>query len=235
VMPITYVNSDAELKAFCGRHGGLVCTSSNAVQALGWAFSQRPRVLFFPDQHLGRNTAKRLGISLEEMVVWDPGRPLGGHTAAAVHGARVFLWNGACNVHQRFLPEHIAAWRARVPDVRVIVHPECMMEVVDLADEAGSTAYIIKRVEESAPGTKWAIGTESNLVNRLKHDHSDRDINVLSPRPSYCSGMNNTTLESLSELLQSLCARNVKNAVSVPTDVAQSAKVALERMLEVSR
>ncbi|MDY7077280.1 MAG: quinolinate synthase NadA, partial [Chloroflexota bacterium] len=168
VMPVTYVNSAANLKAFCGRHGGIVCTSSNAQDVLAWALARRPRVLFFPDQHLGRNTAKRMGIPLEKMLLWNPNRPFGGHDSQALRQARIFLWRGWCAVHQRFLPADVTAWRARAPDIQVIVHPECTVEVVDLADEAGSTATIIRRVDESPPGTKWAIGTEFNLVNRLK-------------------------------------------------------------------
>jgi len=235
VMPITYVNSTAELKAFCGEHGGLACTSSNASEALSWALARRPRVLFFPDQHLGRNTAKRSGVSLDEMVLWDSSKSYGGRTPGDLQKARVFLWNGLCNVHQRFLPEHVVAWRARDPDIRIIVHPECKMEVVDLADEAGSTAYIIKRVEESPPGTRWAIGTESNLVNRLKDEHPDQFIETLSPRPNYCGMMGITTLETLADLLEGLSMGCVKNVVSVSAEVARSARVALERMLEVSR
>ena len=234
VMPITYVNSAAELKAFCGDHGGLVCTSSNAPQALAWALERRPRALFFPDQHLGRNIAKRSGVALSEMVLWDSARHCGGHTADELQKAGVFLWNGACNVHQRFLPAHVAAWRERDPDIRIIVHPECMMEVVDLADEAGSTAFIIKRVQESTPGTRWAIGTESNLVNRLKAEYPDQFIETLSPRPNYCRTMSMTTLESLVDVLEGLSLGSVTNVVSVPADVARSARVALERMLEVS-
>jgi quinolinate synthase len=233
VLPITYVNSFASLKAFCGQHGGLVCTSSNAQAVLSWALSQQPRVLFFPDQHLGRNTAKRLGIPPEEMLLWNPSRPCGGHDEETLQRARVFLWRGFCNVHQRFLPEHVTAWRERDPDVRVIVHPECMEAVVDLADEAGSTAYIIRRVEESAPGTKWAIGTEFNLVNRLRNEHAEQSIASLSPEPSYCRTMNLITVEKLARVLEGLTRGELINPVAVPPDVARYARVALERMLEV--
>jgi len=233
VMPVTYVNSAADLKAFCGRHGGLVCTSSNAHAALAWALDRRPRVLFFPDQHLGRNTARRMGIPLEEMLLWNPVQPLGGYDVGALRQARVFLWRGWCSVHQRFLPEDVTAWRERVSNIRVIVHPECMMEVVDLADEAGSTAYIIRRVEESPPGTKWAIGTEFNLVNRLKNEHPEQFVGSLSPRPSYCRTMNMITLENLVLVLEGLVHGEMVNSVTVPADVARFAGVALERMLEV--
>ena len=231
--PVTYVNSDADLKAFCGRHGGVVCTSSNAQAVLSWALVRRPRVIFFPDQHLGRNTAKRMGIPVEEMLVWNPSRPLGGHDAEVLQSARVFLWRGWCAVHQRFLPEDVRGWREREPDIRVIVHPECMMEVVDLADEAGSTAYIIRRVEESPPGARWAIGTEFNLVNRLKNEHPDQFIASLSPKPSYCRTMNLITLEKLAHVLEGLARGEVINPVVVPPDVAHFAQVALKQMLEI--
>jgi quinolinate synthase len=234
VVPVTYVNSAAALKAFCGQHGGVVCTSSNAQAVLAWALAQRPRVLFFPDQHLGRNTAKRAGIPLEDMALWDPQRSFGGHNAETLRHARVFLWRGWCNVHQRFLPEHVTAWREQVPGIRVMVHPECPMEVVDLADEAGSTAYIIRRVEESPPGTQWAIGTEFNLVNRLKNEHPEQFIVSLSPEPSYCSTMNMITPEKLARVVEGLVQGEVISPVTVPPEVARWARVALERMLEVS-
>ena len=250
VMPVTYVNSAADLKAFCGEHGGLVCTSSNAEAVLKWSLARRPRVLFFPDQHLGRNTGLAMGIPLEEMLLWNPSRPCGGHDAEALRQARVFLWRGWCAVHQRFLPEDVTAWREKEPDIRVIVHPECTMEVVDLADEAGSTAYIIRRVEESPPGTRWAIGTEFNLVNRLKNEHSEQFIaslrlplqlrsgqgsgQALSPKPSYCRTMNLITLEKLARVVEALSRGEVINPVTVPPQVARFARVALKRMLEVS-
>ena len=232
VMPVTYVNSAADLKAFCGQHGGVVCTSSNAQAVLAWALARRPRVLFFPDQHLGRNTARRLGIPLEEMLVWNPRHPFGGHHAEALQRVRVFLWRGWCCVHQRFFPEHITAWRERMPGVRIIVHPECTMEVVDLADEAGSTAYIIRRVEESPPGTQWAIGTEFNLVNRLKNEHPEQFIASLSPEPSTCSMMNLITLEKLARVVEGLARGELINPITVPPGVAHYARMALERMLE---
>ncbi len=235
VTPVTYVNSAADLKAFCGRHGGVVCTSSNAQAVLSWALARRPRVLFFPDQHLGRNTAKRMGMPLEEMLVWNPSHPLGGHDVESLQSAKVFLWRGWCAVHQRFLPEDVRAWRERDPEVRVIVHPECMMKVVDLADEAGSTAYIIRRVEESPPGSKWAIGTEFNLVNRLKNEHPDKFIASLSEKPSLCRTMNLITMEKLACVLEELAQGEIVNQVTVPPDVARHARVALEWMLEVGR
>ncbi len=234
LMPITYVNSSAALKAFCGQHGGSVCTSSNAAGVLAWAFERRPRVLFVPDQHLGRNTAKEMGIPLDEMALWNPSKPFEGYDVQALREARVFLWRGFCNVHQRFLPEHVTAWRERAPGIRVIVHPECQMEVVDLADETGSTSYIIRRVEESPPGTRWAIGTEANLVNRLKHGHPEQFIESLSPEPSYCRTMNLITLEKLARVVEGLVEGEIVNQVIVPDGVARHARVALERMLEAS-
>ena len=235
VMPVTYVNSAAALKAFCGRHGGLVCTSSNAREALDWAMSSRPRVLFFPDQHLGRNTAKSVGLSGEDLLLWNPVRPLGGHFVEEIRRARVFLWRGWCSVHQRFLPEDVSRWREREPGIRILVHPECREETVDLADESGSTAYIIRRVEESAPGAKWAIGTEANLVNRLKSQHPEQFIASLSPEPSYCRTMNLTTQALLVEVLEGLLCDRLVNPIEVSPQVAGPARVALERMLELGQ
>jgi quinolinate synthase len=175
-----------------------------------------------------------MGIPLEEMVLWNPSLPLGGNDVEALEQTRVFLWRGFCNVHQRFKPEHITIWRECDPEIRIIVHPECEMAVVDLADEAGSTAYIIKRVEESPPGTRWAVGTEANLVNRLKHEHPEQFIVSLSEEPSYCRTMNLITVEKLARVLEGLVDGEIINRVSVPEDVARYARVALERMLEAS-
>lgn len=253
-LPITYVNSSAALKAFCGQLSGSVCTSSNAAKVLAWAFERRRRVLFFPDQHLGRNTAKKMGISLEEMALWNPSLPLGGNDAEVLKQARVFLWRGFCNVHQRFKPEHVTAWRERDPDIRVIVHPECEVAVVDLADEAGSTATIIKRVEEAPPGTRWTIGTEANLVNRLKREHPEQFVASLFVgarhsdtgraaeegsfaeclAPTNCRTMNLITLEKLARVVEGLVEGEIISQVIVPDDVARGARVALERMLEAS-
>ena len=231
VTPVTYVNSSAALKAFCGRRGGIACTSSSAQAVFSWALARRPRLFFFPDQHLGRNSAKALGIPPEEVLLWDSDRHFDEET---LQRAQVILWPGWCNVHQRFLPEHVKAWHEREPDIRVIVHPECKEEVVDLADEAGSTATIVQRVEESSPGTKWAIGTEFDLVNRLKNEHPEQLIVSLSPEPSYCRTMNLITLEKLARVLEGLLEGAIINPVTVPPEVADSARVALERMLEVS-
>lgn len=211
-----------------------MCTSSNAHDVLSWALERRPKALFFPDRHLGGNTVKRMDVPSEETLVWDPSRHLGGHDVKALERARIVLWKGHCYVHQQFLPEHVTAWREREPDVRVIVHPECKEEVVDLADEAGSTSYIVRRVGESPPDTKWAIGTEFNLVNRLNEEYPRRSINSVSPEPSYCRTMNLIDLEKLSRVLEGLVEGEVVNSVNVPPQVANPARAALERMLDVS-
>jgi quinolinate synthase len=172
LMPITYVNSAADLKAFCGRHGGIVCTSANARAALDWAFARRGRVLFFPDQHLGRNTAKAMGIPLDQMPLWNPlDDELGGNTPETIRQSRVLLWQGDCSIHQRFLPQHVEYFRKKYPGVKILVHPECSMEVVDMADVVGSTGKIIQAVQQAPPSTIWAIGTELHLVARLKKEH----------------------------------------------------------------
>ncbi|MBC7250887.1 MAG: quinolinate synthase NadA [Anaerolineae bacterium] len=228
--PITYVNSSAALKAFCGRHGGVVCTSGNAAQVLRWALEQRPRVFFFPDQHLGRNMARRMGISLEEMLLWNV-RHL--PDVQAIRRARVVLWPGCCNVHQRFRPEHVHAVRERFPDIRVIVHPECKMEVVDLADETGSTAYIIKQVRAAPPGTRWAIGTETRLVQRLQREHPKQHIISLAEVPPYCRTMGQITVQNLARVLAALMRGEMVNEVFVDAETARWARMALERMLEL--
>jgi quinolinate synthase len=235
VTPITYVNSTAALKAFCGRHNGLVCTSSNAERILAWAFEQRPYVFFFPDQHLGRNTGKKMGVALEEMLLWDPKLARGGHNADRLRNARIFLWRGWCRVHRVFSTQDVIRWRRMVADIRVIVHPECSMEVVDLADEAGSTSYIIRRIDESPSGSKWAVGTEYNLVHRLDQAHTDKFVAILSEKPVNCRNMNLITLEKVGCVLEGLVDGNFVNQVEVPGETAQDARIALERMLEVSR
>ena len=228
--PITYVNSTAALKAFCGRHGGIVCTSGNADEVSRWALTQRPGIFFFPDQHLGRNTAHKMGIADSEMLVWDCFNPPG---ADAVQASKVILWPGACKVHQRFLPEHVGAVRQRYPGIRVIVHPECPASVVDLADENGSTAYIIRRIDEAAPGTQWAVGTESRLVHRLQALHPEQKIITLADVPAFCGSMSRITLRKLAHLLEALARGEVLNEVTVDAETARWAKIALERMLEL--
>ena len=182
ITPVTYINSAASLKAFCGRHGGIVCTSSNARAVLEWSFKRTRRVFFFPDQHLGRNTALKMGITNDQMPVFDPyGGDLGGASEQAIENSRVILWKGHCSVHQMFRAEHVALFRQRHPGIKILVHPECPQEVNDLADVSGSTSKIIQTVEAAPPGTKWAIGTELHLVNRLKNEHPEQEIHFLSP------------------------------------------------------
>jgi quinolinate synthase len=234
VVPLTYMNSSADIKALTGREGGAICTSSNAAAAMRWGFSRRPRILFLPDQHLGRNTAVAMGLSLEECAVWDPHRELGGLTEDEIRSARALLWKGHCSVHQRFLPEHVTAVRERVPGVRVIVHPECRYEVVQMADEVGSTEGIIRAIEGSPPGSKWAVGTELNLVTRLGREHPDKTVVFLDRTVCFCATMNRIDLPHLVWAMENLLEGRVVNRVSVDPEVAHWAKVALERMLEIS-
>ncbi|MBN1440125.1 MAG: quinolinate synthase NadA [Anaerolineales bacterium] len=233
IMPVTYVNSEAGLKAFCGMHGGTVCTSSNARAILEWARARRPRTFFFPDQHLGRNTGLRMGISAQRMPLWDPRRELGGNDREMIAAAEILLWKGWCYVHQRFLPAHVEAARKNRPGVRVWVHLECTQEVVRLSDGAGSTADIIRLVDAAPAGSRWAIGTEGNLVNRLAREHPEQEIRLLSPDPNNCVTMNKTTLASLARVAAGLLRGEEINPVRVPPDVAEPARAALDRMLEV--
>jgi quinolinate synthase len=239
VTPVTYINSAASLKAFCGRHGGIVCTSSNARAVLDWAFARRRRVLFFPDQHLGRNTARGMGIPLDEMCVWNPhalagtGPALGGNTPEQLAGSRVVLWQGHCSVHAMFRPEHVDAMRAHLPGVRVLVHPECAMEVVDKADLAGSTSFIIRQVEAAPPGTTWAIGTELHLVKRLERNHPEQTIRFLSPTICMCATMYRIDLAHLCWSLEHLERGRPVNVIRVDDETARWAVTALERMLAV--
>ncbi|MBN1487614.1 MAG: quinolinate synthase NadA [Anaerolineae bacterium] len=231
-MPITYVNSSAELKAFCGKHGGVVCTSGNASQVVKWALEQRPRVFFFPDQHLGRNTAHKMGFTDDEILLWDLLYP---PTDAALQNTRVLLWPGACNVHQRFTVQHIKMVREQYPGIQVVVHPECKSTVVDMADDAGSTARIIKLVEAAPAGTRWAIGTESRLVYRLQKQHPEQVVVPLSDVPPYCVTMGQITVHNLAEILEALESGKLRHTVTVDADIARWARVALERMLELSK
>jgi quinolinate synthase len=235
VTPVTYINSAASLKAFCGRHGGIVCTSSNARAVLEWAFARTRRVLFFPDQHLGRNTARKMGVPLEEMCVWNPHDPaLGGNPRARLEKSRVILWQGHCSVHAMFRPEHVDAFRANLPGVKILVHPECAMEVVDKADLVGSTSYILKQVEQAPPGTKWAIGTELHLVKRLEKNHPEQTIRFLSPTICMCATMYRIDLAHLCWSLEHLEAGKAVNVIRVDDETAKWAVTALERMLAVS-
>ncbi len=231
VIPVTYMNSSAALKAFCGRNGGIVCTSSNAKAVLEWAFERGQRVLFFPDQHLGRNTAKAMGISPDDMPLWNPAKPLGGNEEQALRDSRVILWHGFCSVHRRFNVGQIEQARAEHPDVQVIVHPECPMPVVDAADAAGSTD-LIRRVIEAAPaGAVFAVGTEVTMVQRMAEQHPDKTIFCLDPVVCPCSTMYRIHPGYLAWVLERLVAGEVVNQISVDRDIARDATVALERML----
>ncbi|GAA1817450.1 quinolinate synthase NadA [Nesterenkonia flava] len=231
ILPVTYMNSSAALKAFCGRHGGIVCTSSNAETVLEWAFERARRVLFFPDQHLGRNTAKAMGVPLEQMPMWNPRRPLGGNTAEDLQQAKVLLWHGFCSVHRRFSVAQIEKARSEHPGVKVIVHPESPMPVVDAADASGSTDAIRKFVAASSPGDVIAIGTEINMVNRLAAEYPDRTIFCLDPVICPCSTMYRIHPGYLAWVLEDLVQGRVNNQIVVPETVAAHARVALDRML----
>ncbi|MEX2167883.1 MAG: quinolinate synthase NadA [Pirellulales bacterium] len=232
--PVTYINSAASLKAFVGRHGGIVCTSSNAQAAIEWAFARTSRVMFFPDQHLGRNTAIGMGIANAQMPVWDPyAEALGGNTTAQLEQSKVILWKGHCSVHQMFRPEHVQLLRERHPGIKILVHPECPQEVFELADKHGSTGKIIRTVEAASAGSKWAIGTELHLVNRLKQEHPDQEIHFLSPVVCMCATMYRIDLAHLCWSLENLVAGTPVNVIEVDDETAKWSLVALERMLEV--
>jgi quinolinate synthase len=236
VVPITYMNSSADIKAFCGRHGGAVCTSSNADVALEWAFAQKPdaQVLFLPDQHLGRNTAVlKLGLGLDDCVVWDPHRTDGGVAADDLAAARMILWRGHCSVHGRFSVDVVDELRARTPGIKILVHPECTHEVVTAADLVGSTEFIIKTVDAAPPGSSWAIGTELNLVQRLARAHPEQSIAFLDRNVCYCSTMNRIDLPHLVWALESLVDGAVVNRIEVDPDTEHYAKIALQRMLDL--
>jgi quinolinate synthase len=233
ITPVTYINSTADLKSFCGRHGGIVCTSSNAHAVLEWAFARRRRVLFFPDQHLGRNTARAMGVPMTQMPVWNPREPLGGNTPEAIRESRVLLWRGHCSVHQMFKPAHVAEFRKRFPGINVLVHPECMMSVVDAADLVGSTEFILKTIHEAPAGSVWAVGTELHLVNRLAAENPDKTIHFLSPMVCMCATMYRIDLHHLAWTLENLAAGTPVNRIKVPDDTAHWARIALHRMLEV--
>jgi quinolinate synthase len=231
VIPVTYMNSSAALKGFCGERGGIVCTSSNAATVLEWAFERGQRVLFFPDQHLGRNTAKAMGVPLEQMPMWNPRKDLGGNDEQALLDSRVILWHGFCSVHKRFNVGQIEKARAEFPGVQVIVHPECPMEVVDAADSAGSTDFIKKAIAAATEPTTFAIGTEINMVNRLAAEYPQHTIFCLDPVICPCSTMYRIHPGYLAWVLEALVRGEVLNRITVDEDVAGPAKVALERML----
>jgi len=235
VVPVTYINSSASIKAFCGEHGGVVCTSSNAAATLKWAWERGERILFLPDQHLGRNTAYKMGVPLDEMVVWDPTEIWGGLEPDAVSRARIILWKGHCSVHARFTTRQIENMRAQHPGIRVIVHPEVPWDVVQAADDSGSTEYIIKTVSESAVGSTWAVGTEIHLVNRLATQvQPDRTVHSLDQFGCLCSTMFRVSPNHLLWGLEGLVAGDVHNRIAVPDDQKHWTRVALDRMLSIS-
>ncbi len=233
---MTYINSAADLKAFCGRHGGIVCTSSNAGTIAEWAFRQREKILFFPDQHLGRWTGHTMGIPLDQMMVWDPDLEMGGLTPEQIRKAKLLLWKGHCSVHQMFQPAHIRKFRAEHPDGLVISHPECCFEVCQLSDYVGSTEHIVKIVKEAPPNTRWLVGTELNLVNRLAEEvkPEGKIVQFMSPTVCMCSTMQRIDPQHLAWTLDNLAAGHVVNHIKVPEHEAGPAKLALERMLAVS-
>jgi quinolinate synthase len=233
VIPVTYMNSSAALKAFCGERGGVVCTSSNATRVLEWAFERGERVLFFPDEHLGRNTGDKLGIPDDAMVRWDPRRPRGGNSLEALQGARLILWRGWCSVHARFTVAQIAEARRTYPGINVIVHPECRREVVEAADLDGSTELILETISSAPPGSQWAVGTEINMVNRLAAEHPDKLIFCLDPVICPCSTMYRIHPAYLAWVLEALVDGQVLNEIVVPDGVKAAAKVALGRMLSL--
>ncbi|MGE5611039.1 MAG: quinolinate synthase NadA [Bacillota bacterium] len=237
LLPITYVNSSAAIKAFVGQHSGAVCTSSNCRNVLEWALQQgngkKVKVLFLPDQHLGRNTAYAMGYPLDRMAVWDPQQDLGGNDEQKLREADFVLWKGHCSVHALFRPEHVDQVRTKYPQMKVIVHPECKWEVVQKADLAGSTAFIVKTIEAAAPGSEWAIGTEVHLVNRLKQQHPEQKILVLSECQCLCTTMYRIDLPHLCWALENLVQGNVVNQIKVDPETRQWATIALERMLAI--
>ncbi|MCZ6690460.1 MAG: quinolinate synthase NadA [Planctomycetota bacterium] len=234
ILPITYMNSSAAIKALCGREGGAVCTSSNAETVFQWAFDQGKRILFLPDEHLGRNVGWEMGVRLDEMPVYDPHQEFGGCAADELRDAKVILWKGHCSVHGRFLPEHVDRMRETYPGIRVIVHPECRYEVVQKADDWGSTEKIIREVTASPPGSKWAVGTEQHLVDRLAAQNSDKEVYSLSGFVCQCATMYRIDLPHLLWVLENLAEGEVKNQITVPPDEAEWARVALRRMLDSS-
>jgi quinolinate synthase len=236
ITPVTYINSAADLKAFCGEHGGIVCTSSNADKIARWAFGQREKILFFPDQHLGRWTGHTMGIPLEDMKVWDPDLEMGGLTADEIRQAKMLLWKGHCSVHQMFQPAHILKFRNQYPDGMVISHPECSFEVCKQSDVVGSTDLIVKVIKEAPAGTRWLVGTELNLVNRLAEEvkAEGKIVQFMSPTVCMCSTMQRIDPQHLAWTLENLAAGNIVNQIIVPAHEAALARLTVERMLAVS-
>jgi quinolinate synthase len=233
ITPITYMNSSAAIKSFCGRRQGMVCTSSNAAGSFRWGFAKTDKILFLPDQHLGRNTAFAMGIPREDMVVWDPFIPRGGQTAERLRKARVILWKGHCSVHQRFLPEHVEQIRRLHPDIHVIAHPECRWEVCQKADSLGSTDQIIKRISQAPAGAKFAVGTEIHLINRLAKENPDKMVLTLDNSGCLCTTMFRISPQHLCWALENLVEGNVVNRIRVKDEDKRWARVALDRMLEI--
>ena len=231
IIPVTYMNSTAAIKSFTGEHGGSVCTSTNAAAVMRWAFDTGEKVLFLPDEHLGRNTGYRMGIPLDQMIVWDPYEEFGGNTPEAIRNARIILWKGYCSVHQRFTPEQVARVRRQHPGIRVIAHPECRFEVAQAADQIGSTEGIIKAIQDSPAGTQWAVGTEIHLVNRLGKELKDHKVISLDPSVCVCTTMFRITPQHLLWALENLGEGNVVNRISVDERTRHDARVALDRML----
>lgn len=233
VVPITYINSTAAVKAFCGEQGGVVCTSTNANAVFDWGFTRKEKIFFLPDEHLGRNIGYRKGIPLDQMVLWDPHEERGGLTKEQIEQARIILWRGYCQVHQRFAVEQVEYFRKKFPDMKIIVHPECSLDVVQRSDYVGSTSYIIDRVQRSSPGSKWAIGTEIHLVNRLRNENPDKLITSLVPGVCLCSTMNRIDPQHLLWVLEELLQGRIVNEVTVPQETARKARRALDRMLSI--
>jgi quinolinate synthase len=235
ITPITYINSTAAIKAFCGERGGVVCTSSNAAAAMRWAFGRNSRLLFLPDQHLGRNTAYAMGIPLQQMAVWDPYRPGGGLSPEQLRAARVILWKGHCSVHQRFLPEHVQAARRQDPGIRVIVHPECRWEVCRKADDIGSTEKLLGIVAEAPAGARFAVGTEIHLVNRMAREFAaaGKMVRTLDDSGCLCTTMFRISPQHLCWTLENLVEGNVVNRIEVGGETKRWARRALDRMLEI--
>jgi quinolinate synthase len=234
VAPITYMNSTAAIKAFCGRNGGVVCTSSNAIPLFDVYLKEFDKMFFFPDQHLGRNTGAKFGIPLDKMVLWNPHEELGGNTEEELHNAKLILWRGHCSVHGRFKPWHVDQIRKQMPDVKVLVHPECPREVVEISDLDGSTSFIINTVEKSPSGSKWAIGTEVNLVNRLQARFPDKEIRLLAPDLCMCATMYRIAPQNLAWALDNLLEGNVVNQISVDDETKHYALIALQRMISMT-
>jgi quinolinate synthase len=236
VTPVTYINSAADLKAFCGEHGGIVCTSSNAKQIVEWSFARRRKVLFFPDQHLGRWSGHKMDIPLEQMPVWDPDEWLGGLSPEQIGAARILLWKGHCSVHQMFQPQHVLKFRNQHPEGLVISHPECRFEVCKLSDYVGSTEYIIRTIREAPANTRWLVGTELNLVNRIAEEFRPQGkiVQFMSPLICMCSTMNRIDPQHLAWCLENLVEGNVVNRIQVPDRDKQLARTALDRMLQIS-